>query len=256
MDCDEAKLQRSELDVAVRNISGSKPALMLPPCNEGNSCMDGRCPTCGYRLGLAIGELVRDVWAVGRIWRFASFVVDPEISERGSSKQVNFDKIKAGLFELSDQFFWSGSVFIGSFGMLTDWQGQPGNKSAVVDILYSGREENAVESCTDMLAWRFGSDLHLRDEVEVEDGSWCELLSGYCYEDADDGIYPIFFHSMLSELSQNYGPHHVGDRIVTHGLVVENGKIVFSAGASGPLLLNSFPHRPSSQACEGEQRQW
>lgn len=256
MDYFEAKWQRSELDAAVRKLPGRNPAFVLPPCNENNWCMDGRCPMCGSRLGAAIGGVVPDLWAMGRIWRFATFVIDPEISERGSSKQVNFDNIKAGLFELSSYFFWSGSVFVGSFGMLTRWQDQPGNKLAAIEIFYSGREENAVESCTDILAGRFSNLQKVREDIDLEDGLWRELLSGYCYQDTDGDIDPIFSHDLLSELSQNYGPHHVGDRVVTHGLVVENGRIVFSAGASGPLLPKSFSGSSSNQVCQGEQGQW
>ncbi|MGO7347430.1 hypothetical protein ACCS92_08820 [Rhizobium ruizarguesonis] len=256
MDYFEAKWQRSELDAALRKLPGGSPALVLPPCSEVNSCMDGRCPMCGSRLSAEIGDIVRDVWAVGRIWRFASFVVDPQISERGSSKQVNFDRIKAGLFELSGHFFWSGSVFIGSFGMLTNWQGQPGNKLAAIKIFYSGREEDAVEKCTDFLAHQFGSDFQELRVDQFGDEFECQFLSGYHYHDANGDMDPIFGRDLLLELSQNYGPHRVLDRIVTHGLAIENGRIVPSAGASGPLLLKSFSGRPSSQACEGEQRQW
>ncbi|TBB95922.1 hypothetical protein ELH39_00960 [Rhizobium ruizarguesonis] len=256
MDYFEAKWQRSELDAAIRRLPGSNPAFVLPPCNEGNECMDGRCPICSSRLCAHIEDIVRDLWAMGRIWRFASFVVDPEISERGSSKQVNFDKIKAGLFKLSSFFFWSGSVFIGSFGMLTRWQGQPGNKLAAIKIFYSGREEDAVEKCADILADQYGSDFQELREDLFGDEFECQFLSGYHYHDANGDMDPIFSHALLSELSQNYGPHRVLDRIVTHGLAIENGRIVPSAGASGPLLLKSFSGRPSSQACEREQRQW
>lgn len=253
MHYDIAVLQRRHLIEGLEIYHSDDPTQTLPSCDDLNSCMDGRCPTCGSRLVDTLGAFASSTerHCVG------GFLVESIFVSDGCDAKLDLTAVKTSLDEISCRLNDGFSWFIGWFGIFVDLWGGNGRKVGALAFMYSGDLLNPQVISNQVLSERFGTTAlklpfwhAFPDALDFE-----ELLYGYTYASSTRReAEPVLDRYRLAELAQNYGQHRILDRVVTHGLVVEEGKLLPAPGASWPLFLDKFHNPAETRAYNMENR--
>jgi hypothetical protein len=261
MNYEIALLQRRHLDEGIEVCCDDDDStLTLPPCEDEEPCMDGRCPTCGSRLIDLLTTFVdRDPAAVSRRWAVGSFAINSVFAPADSDEQVDLAAIKSALTDISDCLNDGESSFLGWLGIFIDQWGGTGRKIGALSFLYSGDLLNQDYLAKKILFEKFGDEAQpLEPWQPFTLGLWCEeLLYGYCYASRSKyAVEPVLDSLRLAELALNYRQHRITDRLVTHGLAVGGGEIVISPGSSWPVFLNTFEDPATTRALSMEPNPW
>ncbi|TAY80976.1 hypothetical protein [Rhizobium ruizarguesonis] len=248
MDHIEAEYQRHKLD---RSLKKHVIAASIPPCDDGNPCMDGRCPMCGSNLAWLLEEFLNSPQGATRNWVQAAFVLGTQTGELGDCRQFPLGTTRDAVQAISNALQTGNSSFIGTFGILVE-KGKGGRKKvAAIEVCYSGESQDSVGTVIEILGNRFGAPPRpFRPTRRLAAGERSatllaeELLYGYQYRDPKACHFSegILKKNLLAELAQNYGNHRIDSRVVTHGLSVGHKTVVLSPGNFWPLPLNNIKH--------------
>ncbi|RWX13458.1 hypothetical protein EHI42_20710 [Rhizobium hidalgonense] len=244
MNYDLAVLQRRHLLKGLEWHDANGP-IEMTRCDDQNSCMDGRCPTCGSRLVHALAEFIGSDDA-GIDFCLGGFLLNSLFVPENCDDELDLSAVKSALDEISLRMKDWTSWFIGWFGIFVDSWGGNGRKVGALAFIHP-RVIGSAPIIKSILSKRFGRGARrlpfwqdVPDTLHFE-----ELLYGYAYASTSrPDAEPVLDRHRLAEIALNYGQHRITDRVVTNGLAIEQGKIVASPGASWPLYLNKFDTPP------------
>lgn len=241
MNYDIAVLQRKHLLDGLRFYQADGPIFTMPPCDDRNFCMDGRCPTCGSRLVHALAAFARSDGA-GDGYISGGFLLSSLSIPENCDDKLDLSEVRGSLDEISFRLKDWSSWFIGWFGIFVDSWGGNGRKVGALAFIYP-RVLGTDAIIKRVLSKRFGKSARrlpfwqaFPDMLHFE-----ELLYGYAYASTSrPDAEPVFDRFRLTELALNYGQHRIIDRIVTHGLAIKGGTVVASPEASWQQFRDKF----------------
>ncbi|NKJ96892.1 hypothetical protein GFM14_36225 [Rhizobium leguminosarum bv. viciae] len=244
MNYDIAVLQRRHLLAGIEIYQPNDPTHTLPACDDRNSCMDGRCPTCGSRLVHALGAFARSDGA-GHGYSSGGFLLNSFSVPENCDDKLDMSAVRSALEEISFRLEDWSSWFVGWFGIFVDSWGGNGRKVGALAFVYP-RDFSNDAIIKRVLLKRFGRSVRRLPFWQAFPNMlyFEELLYGYTYASTSrPEAEPVFDRFRLAELALNYGQHCIADRIVTHGISIKGSTVVASPGASWQQFRDKFSPR-------------